>query len=474
MTDAAMGANAHLGAYNNTNLLDPNLMGAAVSPQQASALTGISDNTKAMADILGRYLDITLNGQTSKVQVVDIAPNSNAGLEMTPAAHRAVGDNAGDASIGYRMSGANTDDIAQRALASTTVPQAPAGAGLVQPITAATQAYQDALRTLTQYSETLQQTGQAQTEYNKTAGALGVLLSQDKISQDAYNTALQAAQDKLIASNATYKEVAASINQAAAAMAAYKKYAAMETQRNALGVSGAGESMAFGAQQWSNQQGNASQQYTKLAGDGLTSFSNDASTAFTSFINGSKSAGDAFKSFATSILSDISTMITKMLILKAVQTLIGMASGTSGGWYTASAASGGGGTTSAGVMHSGGIVGGATSMRKVDSALFLNAGRYHTGLAGDEFPAILQNGETVVPKGMSVQPNQGATNVQQSTTVTQHITINSDGTAKDNGTSANGDQKQTATRAAKLFKQKAQEAVYDMQRQRFGVGGVGN
>jgi len=35
----------------------------------------------------------------------------------------------------------------------------------------------------------------------------------------------------------------------------------------------------------------------------------------------------------------------------------------------------------------------------VDPAVFATARRYHSGLAADEFPAILQAGETVLPKG---------------------------------------------------------------------------
>jgi len=52
------------------------------------------------------------------------------------------------------------------------------------------------------------------------------------------------------------------------------------------------------------------------------------------------------------------------------------------------------------VMHGGGIVGkDVTGYRQVDPSIFAGAPRLHNGLAADEFPAILQRGESVVPKG---------------------------------------------------------------------------
>lgn len=50
--------------------------------------------------------------------------------------------------------------------------------------------------------------------------------------------------------------------------------------------------------------------------------------------------------------------------------------------------------------HEGGIVGQTPApYRMFDPSLFLNAPRLHSGLRSDEFPAILQKGETVIPKG---------------------------------------------------------------------------
>jgi len=53
-------------------------------------------------------------------------------------------------------------------------------------------------------------------------------------------------------------------------------------------------------------------------------------------------------------------------------------------------------------MHTGGMVGyGSYPSRMVSSSLFANAPRLHSGLASDEFPAILQRGERVIPKNQA-------------------------------------------------------------------------
>jgi hypothetical protein len=50
-------------------------------------------------------------------------------------------------------------------------------------------------------------------------------------------------------------------------------------------------------------------------------------------------------------------------------------------------------------FHSGGIVGQTAKTRKVPAMAFAGAPRLHGGLSGDEFPAILQRGEQVIPRG---------------------------------------------------------------------------
>ena len=51
------------------------------------------------------------------------------------------------------------------------------------------------------------------------------------------------------------------------------------------------------------------------------------------------------------------------------------------------------------LFHGGGLVGAPGPMRSVPAGLFAGAPRLHSGLASDEYPAILQRGETVIPRG---------------------------------------------------------------------------
>lgn len=53
-------------------------------------------------------------------------------------------------------------------------------------------------------------------------------------------------------------------------------------------------------------------------------------------------------------------------------------------------------------FHAGGVVGSGGVSRSVPASVFIGAPRFHTGLASDEFPAILQRGETVIPAGGSI------------------------------------------------------------------------
>ncbi len=75
-------------------------------------------------------------------------------------------------------------------------------------------------------------------------------------------------------------------------------------------------------------------------------------------------------------------------------------------------------------MHTGGRVGGSQrSMRSgVNPAMFAGAPRLHNGLASDEFPAILQKGEIVIPKNLARQPASNSGNVYFG-----DVTVNADG-----------------------------------------------
>ncbi len=118
-----------------------------------------------------------------------------------------------------------------------------------------------------------------------------------------------------------------------------------------------------------------------------------------------KSVSDYFQLFANSIIQTVARMLSQE-VMKEFIALIGRGVGfaLAGGMNTGRPAWVGAGGTTAFGMHTGGIAGLDGSPRNVPSWLFNLAPRLHSGLSSDEFPAILQKGETVIPKGMSATP----------------------------------------------------------------------
>ncbi len=115
------------------------------------------------------------------------------------------------------------------------------------------------------------------------------------------------------------------------------------------------------------------------------------SKTFTDLLMGAATAEDAFKSLGAAILDAV---MQQMVVQPIAQAISGGLGGLMTGMF----------------MHTGGTVGQTASpTRYVDPLLFASAPRLHTGLKSDEFPAILQRGETVTPKGQA--PASAAPNV---------------------------------------------------------------
>lgn len=115
---------------------------------------------------------------------------------------------------------------------------------------------------------------------------------------------------------------------------------------------------------------------------------------------------------AKNILRDVLVEIQRMMIIKNIadpaSTFLTKLGGSIAGALFPSKGLGGGGVvqpatnTNVAMAHSGWLVGSTPpGTRSVSPSLFNSAPRLHNGLAGDEFPAILQRGEQVIPRGGS-------------------------------------------------------------------------
>jgi len=112
-----------------------------------------------------------------------------------------------------------------------------------------------------------------------------------------------------------------------------------------------------------------------------------------------------FHDLITSMIADLAELAARQFILGPIANVLSGALGNVGGVF-------------AGVLHAGGMVGGAGPSRMVPAMAFAGAPRMHgggfAGLKPDEVPAILQRGEMVVPRGQAArygQTQSGATNV---------------------------------------------------------------
>ena len=121
--------------------------------------------------------------------------------------------------------------------------------------------------------------------------------------------------------------------------------------------------------------------------------------------------------YAKAVFDSIARMASDMAAQQLTQGLFGKDM-QGGGWLSSlfNMVGGGGGTTGMGtnttfaggesmggymamVKHGGGSYASGGATRSIPAAYFATAPRLHQGLAADEFPAVLQKGEQVIPKG---------------------------------------------------------------------------
>ena len=114
-----------------------------------------------------------------------------------------------------------------------------------------------------------------------------------------------------------------------------------------------------------------------------------------------------FKDFAKSILKDLLAIYMRAQIVMPLAMALGFipTSTNAPGSSTPGSSTFTSGGVSTTHFHKGGLVGaGGMPQRMVPAATFIGAPRLHGGLAPDEFPSILQRGETVIPRGGGAAP----------------------------------------------------------------------
>ena len=175
---------------------------------------------------------------------------------------------------------------------------------------------------------------------------------------------------------------------------------AEEDQLRQSGKGTFGKGLNVGMRDWLKEAGNMFKQGEKFAQNTASAMSNSFSEMFFDVARGEfEGFGDYLKSFADSVLKTFSDMlaemVTKWIMETAQMSLGGGTTGGGGGWLSSL-----GGMVSSFFAHEGGIVGqSAIPTRAVPAYAFAGAPRLHNGFAPDEYPAILQKGETVLPRG---------------------------------------------------------------------------
>jgi len=129
------------------------------------------------------------------------------------------------------------------------------------------------------------------------------------------------------------------------------------------------------------------------------SIRNAFADAFTDMILEAKNFKDAAIGFLKMVLS---SMVQIVAMQAATKMMMGMGFGFGGAQTTPT---GDVNPAMAYYAHRGGIVGEGMMQKQIPAATFIGAPRLHSGLASDEFPTILQRGETVVPRGGQTPPS---------------------------------------------------------------------
>lgn len=176
---------------------------------------------------------------------------------------------------------------------------------------------------------------------------------------------------------------------------------------------------ARGLKRYADEATNAAKNSEKVFGDAAGKIEDTIVDMVSTGEFSMKKLGDLVQSIEQDILrSFIRQNVTGPIANQLSSWLGGSSGGSTGGTSSGGGIFGSLFSTIGSWFHQGGEVGsGSAPKRPVPSYLFANAPRFHNGLLPDEFPAILQRGETVIPKnkkmgGMNVTFNVTTPNAQ--------------------------------------------------------------
>jgi len=174
------------------------------------------------------------------------------------------------------------------------------------------------------------------------------------------------------------------------------------------------EGWSSGIAQWRKSVGEEFEQAQDMAKTTAGAMKTAFSDGFYKLIKGeSVSFTDIFASMFDTILKKFTDMCAEMVVKwitsKEAMAVAGAAISAVGTGLSA---------ILGGLFHEGGIVGEGGSSRLMPAYAFAGAPRLHNGLAADEYPAILQKGEEVIPKnkvGKSKEEKNEGANITQNT-----------------------------------------------------------
>lgn len=152
----------------------------------------------------------------------------------------------------------------------------------------------------------------------------------------------------------------------------------------------------------------------KVFDNAANSISNAFGNAFSQIVTGTKKVSEAFYDMAENIVQALLKIVLQQTVVEPLSKFLTSSfSNIGGGIFAGGAAN----TPYIPALHSGGVVGVTrpTEFRRVDPTIFRNAPRLHDGLKSDEYPAILQTGERVMPRGYSMSAPEIEINITNET-----------------------------------------------------------